>query len=111
MGSVCGLTRVGWVVTIGGARKGGDDWRIVMSDEKPGLHIDLDWKKQAQEEKRKLEEAERQRAEERAAQAQAPVTPAGAGPGSPGRDPLTAGGGRAGGRGRDGARELPPAGV
>lgn len=29
-----------------------------MSEEKPGLHIDTDWKKQAQEEKKKLAEAE-----------------------------------------------------
>src|SRR5687768_14852794 len=33
----------------------GDDG---MAEDKHGLHIDLDWKKQAQEEKRKLEEEE-----------------------------------------------------
>ena len=34
-----------------------------MADEKPSLHIDLDWKKQAQEEKKRLEEEEKKRAE------------------------------------------------
>jgi hypothetical protein len=33
-----------------------------MSEEKPSLHIDTDWKKQAQEEKRKLAEQEKQKA-------------------------------------------------
>jgi hypothetical protein len=33
-----------------------------MADEKPSLHIDTDWKKQAQEEKRKLAEQEKQKA-------------------------------------------------
>src|SRR5688572_29134211 len=84
-----------------------------MSEEKPGLHIDLDWKKQAQEEKRKLEEAERQRAEERAAQAAAPapaaVVPTAAAPGAV----TAAGGTRAAGkvRGARGERELPQASV
>ena len=84
-----------------------------MSDEKPGLHIDLDWKKQAQEEKRKLEEAEKQRAEERAAQQQAtPPAPAGVVPSAVTAAEGTggAGGRMAAGRGR-GARELPPASV
>ncbi|HUB24241.1 MAG TPA: DUF1844 domain-containing protein [Tepidisphaeraceae bacterium] len=39
-----------------------------MADEKPSLHIDTDWKKQAQEEKRRL-------AEQAAAKSAAPVTP------------------------------------
>ena len=88
-----------------------------MSDEKPGLHIDLDWKKQAQEEKRKLEEAERQRAEERAAQAAAPapaaVVPTAAAAAAPGAVTAAGGGARAAGRGRGarGERELPPASV
>ncbi len=34
-----------------------------MADEKPGLHIDTDWKKQAQEEKRKLAEEAAKRSE------------------------------------------------
>ncbi len=33
-----------------------------MADEKPSLHIDTDWKRQAQEEKRRLAEQEKQRA-------------------------------------------------
>lgn len=42
-----------------------------MPDEKPSLHIDTDWKKQAQEEKRRLaEEAEKKK------QAEAPASPA-----------------------------------
>jgi hypothetical protein len=46
-----------------------------MPDEKPSLHVDTDWKKQAQEEKRKLAEQEKQKA---AASAPAPATAAGA---------------------------------
>ncbi|HSI35314.1 MAG TPA: DUF1844 domain-containing protein [Tepidisphaeraceae bacterium] len=49
-----------------------------MADDKPSLHIDLDWKKQAQEEKRRLEEEEKRRADEaakRAAEAAKPVAP------------------------------------
>jgi hypothetical protein len=46
-----------------------------MSDEKPSLHIDTDWKRQAQEEKKRLaEEAERKRP-------QAATPPPGAGAG------------------------------
>ena len=65
-----------------------------MADEKPSLHIDTDWKKQAQEEKRKLAEA----AAAKAAPAAAPaaLTTAAAAPGTPARR-------------RPGARELPPA--
>jgi hypothetical protein len=36
-----------------------------MADEQPSLHIDTDWKKQAQEEKRRLTEEEQKRAAER----------------------------------------------
>jgi len=83
-----------------------------MSDEKPSLHIDLDWKKQAQEEKRRLEEEEKQRAEEAAKRAAPPapvpgaITGAGATVGSP-PDPT------AGGRDRTtrGTRELPKASI
>jgi len=61
-----------------------------MADELSSLHIDTDWKKQAQEEKRKLAEAqEKQRAE----QAKAPP----------------ASGGSRGAGGRRGAREVPQA--
>jgi hypothetical protein len=45
-----------------------------MADEKPSLHIDTDWKKQAQEEKRKLAEQEKQKA---AASAVSPASAAG----------------------------------
>jgi hypothetical protein len=88
-----------------------------MAEDKPSLHIDLDWKKQAQEEKKRLEEEEKKRAAERAA-AQAVPAPAGvvpsavtgsaAAPTAPGAAAATRGG-RA--RGQQGARELPPASV
>jgi len=38
-----------------------------MAEEQPSLHIDTDWKKQAQEEKRRLAEDEQKRAAEREA--------------------------------------------
>jgi len=62
-----------------------------MAEEQPSLHIDTDWKKQAQEEKRRLAEQEQKKAAE--AQASAASTgrrTAGAAPGA------------------RGARELPP---
>jgi|SRR5688572_10514381 len=50
----------------------------MADEERPSLHIDLDWKKQAQEEKRRLEEEEKKRAEAReAARAPAPAEPVG----------------------------------
>ena len=61
-----------------------------MAEEQPSLHIDTDWKKQAQEEKQRLAEQEQKKAAERSAAA---------GP-APGRRPT------AGGRP---AREMPPA--
>lgn len=65
-----------------------------MAEEQPSLHIDTDWKKQAQEEKKRLAEQEaRQKSPEPAA---APAGGAGAAPG------------RTGGRGRT-AGEIPPA--
>jgi len=70
-----------------------------MADEKPSLHIDTDWKRQAQEEKKKLAEEEVRKA--------APIAPAtsspsaSAGPAS-GRSAGAAAAGRARG-------ELPPA--
>jgi hypothetical protein len=48
-----------------------------MADEIPSLHIDTDWKKQAQEEKKKLVEAEAKRAEEQKAPRAAAVAPQG----------------------------------
>jgi Domain of unknown function (DUF1844) len=52
----------------------------MAEDERSSLHIDLDWKKQAQEEKRRLEEEEKKRAADReAARAPAPAGSAAAG--------------------------------
>lgn len=62
--------------------------------EQPTLHIDTDWKKQAQEEKRKLAEQEQKRAAETVPGAAAP----GAAAPAAGRSPQ-----------RRGQRELPPA--
>jgi hypothetical protein len=72
-----------------------------MAEEQPSLHIDTDWKKQAQEEKRKLAEAEKQR--QQASAAPAPSAP----PGAPGSAPTSARAAAAA-RGTGGARELPP---
>src|ERR1041384_7930936 len=75
----------------------------LMAEEKPGLHVDTDWKKQAQEEKRKLP-----------ATAPAGVVPGAAGASAataaPTGGPATAGR-QAGGRGAagQGQRELPQA--
>ncbi|HWB53230.1 MAG TPA: DUF1844 domain-containing protein [Tepidisphaeraceae bacterium] len=70
-----------------------------MADEKPSIHIDTDWKKQAQEEKRRLaEEAEKRRAAEQAT--------AGAGTATV---PGPAGGTQTQSRAQGGKRELPPA--
>jgi hypothetical protein len=66
-----------------------------MAEEQPSLHIDTDWKKQAQDEKRRLAEQEQKKAAEAAASA----GPASAG--SAGR--------RAGAAGSRPAREMPPA--
>ena len=73
-----------------------------MAEEQPSLHIDTDWKKQAQEEKRRLAEDEQKRAAEKEAKASAPATiPAGASTG-PGR-------GRPGPPGMRGERAMPQA--
>ncbi len=48
-----------------------------MSEEKPSLHIDTDWKRQAQEEKKRLAEEEAKKAKE-----SAPAAPATAAPGA-----------------------------
>jgi len=56
-----------------------------MAEEQPSLHIDTDWKKQAQEEKRRLAEEEQKREAEKQ-RASAPAAsggPASAGPGTP----------------------------
>ena len=74
-----------------------------MAEEQPSLHIDTDWKKQAQEEKRKLAEQEKAKAE----QAKAPVAP----PPFAGTAPATGAAASTQSRpsaGRAGQRELPP---
>jgi len=80
-----------------------------MAEEKLGLHVDTDWKKQAQEEKRKLAEQEEKR--KTAATAPAGVVPGAAGTAGPA---AAASGGpgaarQAGGRGGQGQREIPQA--
>jgi hypothetical protein len=75
-----------------------------MAEEQPSLHIDTDWKKQAQEEKRRLAEEEQRRAaeRERSAAASAPTPGLGIGAGAPSAgSPASAGAGPA--RGRAGA--------
>ena len=64
--------------------------------EEPSLHIDTDWKKQAQEEKRRLAEQEQKKAAEAQASGATATAPSGR------RTTAGAGGGRTG-------RELPPA--
>jgi hypothetical protein len=87
------------------------DAENIMAEEQPsGLHIDTDWKKQAQEEKRRLAEEEQKRAAERERSA-APSAPAaaagmgiGAGAGAPAGSPASAGAAGAGpARGRAGS--------
>jgi len=51
-----------------------------MAEEQPSLHIDTDWKKQAQEEKRRLAEDEQKRAAEREAKSSAAATIPGTAP-------------------------------
>ena len=80
-----------------------------MAEDKLGLHVDTDWKKQAQEEKRKLAEQEEKR--KTAATAPAGLVPSSAGAASAATAPGVgaAAGRQAGGRGAAGQRELPPA--
>ena len=74
-----------------------------MAEEQPSLHIDTDWKKQAQEEKRRLAEEEQKRAAEKEAKAAAAATiPGGAPATGPGR-------GRAGAAGARQERAMPQA--
>lgn len=86
-----------------------------MAEEQPSLHIDTDWKKQAQEEKKRLTEQEQKRAAEREAANRTTPTPtigAPAGATAPGGGAPSAGPSPA--RGRAGsaasrAREMPEA--
>jgi hypothetical protein len=66
-----------------------------MAEEKPTLHIDTDWKRQAQEEKKRLAEDEARKAKESAAAAPPAASTSPAAPGAP--------------RAAAGRRELPPA--
>ena len=101
----------------------------MAEEERPSLHIDLDWKKQAQEEKRRLEEQEKKRAAEREAARTPVAAPAGAAmpgagmmgmgmgmepPDAPIPAPSTGARGRPAAsatRGPRGERVLPPAGI
>ena len=51
-----------------------------MSEEKPSLHIDTDWKRQAQEEKKRLAEEEAKKAKESCAAAPATAAPGASAP-------------------------------
>ena len=55
-----------------------------MAEEQPSLHIDTDWKKQAQEEKKRLAEQEQKKAAE--AQSTRPARPTGGAGGRPARE-------------------------
>jgi hypothetical protein len=68
----------------------------MAEDSKQSLHVDTDWKKQAQEEKRRLAEAARQ-------QRQEPTAPMGVVAGPPAD--------RRGGAAQPGERGIPPAGL
>lgn len=57
-----------------------------MADDKPSLHVDTDWKKQAQEEKRRQAEKEQQQ-KAAEAPAEAATSPAAASAAPSGRDP------------------------
>jgi hypothetical protein len=70
-----------------------------MAEDQPSLHIDTDWKKQAQEEKRRLAEQEQKRQEQERATRPTPAVPAAATAAAPGP------------RSARGARETPPASI
>jgi hypothetical protein len=77
-----------------------------MTEEQPSLHIDTDWKKQAQEEKRKLAEEEAKRAADREAaqRSTAPMAPMAPDLGAPTSGaPASAGTSPGPGRGRAGS--------
>ena len=79
-----------------------------MAEEQPSLHIDTDWKKQAQEEKRRLAEEEQRRTAER--ERGAPQSAPGAGMGmgaAPGAGSPASAGAASSARGRAGAAGAP----
>src|SRR3954451_7746326 len=82
-----------------------------MAEEQPSLHIDTDWKKQAQEEKRRLaEQAAKNRAATPAAPPPAPPTPSGSAVPVDPRAAAAPSSPSAAGRRARGQRELPPPG-
>jgi hypothetical protein len=54
-----------------------------MSDEKPSLHIDTDWKRQAQEEKKRLADEEARKAKETVTMSAPSAASVGVGPAAP----------------------------
>ncbi len=80
-----------------------------MAEETPSLHIDTDWKKQAQEEKRKLAEAA-EKAKTAPAATTSAVTPVGAPPARASQSTSSGGATSAAGRRGRAARDLPPPG-
>ena len=83
-----------------------------MAEEQPSLHIDTDWKKQAQEEKKRLAEKAAQAKAAPPAAAVAPLAPPGAAPAAgPAAAAPSPSGARSSARGRGGQRELPPASI
>src|SRR5690606_19370965 len=90
-----GWARCGqWRRMFGNQRQG-----IEMAEDRPSLSIDTDWKKQAQEEKRRLAEEAKKREEQAAEGIAGRIGPAGAAPA----------GDAAPASGRAQPRELPPA--
>jgi hypothetical protein len=83
----------------------------IMAEEKLGLHVDTDWKKQAQEEKKRLaEEAEKRKAQQSAAPAGVVPGAAGTGAGGAGGAGARQAAGRGGAAGQGaGQREMPAA--
>ncbi|MGD1277874.1 MAG: DUF1844 domain-containing protein [Tepidisphaeraceae bacterium] len=82
-----------------------------MSEEKPSLHVDTDWKRQAQEEKRRLAEEEARKAKESIGTSGASAASLGVGPAAPSAAaPAGAGATAAATAGRRGRGEgVPPA--
>lgn len=73
-----------------------------MAEEQPSLHIDTDWKKQAQEEKRRLAEKAQQEQQAKPAPAASAAPAISGAPAAPGARSA---------RGARGQRELPPASI
>ena len=78
-----------------------------MAEDKFSLHVDSDWKKQAQEEKKRL--AEQEAARKQKEQQQAPAPAGVIATGAPGARAAAPGGRPAGGRAAPGQEETPQA--